>query len=51
MVSKFLHGQGVCYRFGEAFQVFKLGEVNSDAFWMGGGENASLTTVRSDFKK
>lgn len=24
-VSKFLLGQGVCWRFGEAFQVFKLG--------------------------
>lgn len=38
-VSKSLHGQGVCWRFGEAFQVFKLGKVDSEAFWMGRGEN------------
>lgn len=37
-VSKFLYDQGVCWRFGEIFHVFKLGRVDSQAFRMGSRE-------------
>lgn len=51
MVSKLLHGQGVCWRFEEAFQVVKLGKVDSKAFWMGReGLTVILATDRFEFK-
>lgn len=49
-ISKFLHGQGVCWRFGEIFQVFKLGRVDSQAFWMGRRESCYCGHCSLEFK-
>lgn len=49
-VSKVLHGQGVCWRFGEAFQVFKVGKwIPRHSGWTEG--RTVVATVRLEFKK